>query len=115
MLKKGKKTARDRLFNARELLLSNIKELDTIYEWAVLVGYDCPKKFSSDYRNHYKRRPKKDMIHYKLNKAIELIKTNPELSLYEVALEVGKKDEKSLHAFFKRNSYKHPSYYRNTG
>lgn len=54
------------------------------------------------------------MINYKLNKAIDIIKSNPEQSLYEVALEIGKKDEKSLHAFFKRNSYKPPSNYRNT-
>lgn len=108
------KSAKNRLADARQLLLSNLNEIDTISEWADLVGYGCAKKFSADYRNRYKKRPKKDMINYKLNKAIELIKSNPEQSLYEVALKIGKKDEKSLHAFFKRNSYKHPSYYRNT-
>lgn len=94
-----------------QILEGNIKSIDRVGEWSEFCGYKDVKKFSRLFRNHHGIRPKKMMNHLKLNRAFDLLKLGT-MSNYEVALEIGKPDEKALYSFFKQQRGKSPEFYR---
>ena len=51
------------------------------------------------------------MIEVKINTAISFLEKGI-LSNYEIALEIGKKDEKALNSFFNRNINKPPEHFK---
>lgn len=97
---------------AIEILEQNLNEIDRVGEWAEAMGYSSPKKFSRLFRNHSRRRPKKVMIETKTQKAIRLLSDKNKLSNYEIAREIGKRDEQALFHFLKRETGKPPKFFR---
>jgi len=99
------------LESACKILEENLSQIDRVSEWCEFCGFKNAKKFSRQFRNRYCIRPKKKMNPIKIKKAIELLAEGM-ASNYEIALEVGKKDEKALNTFFKQQTGNPPEFYR---
>jgi AraC-like DNA-binding protein len=94
-----------------QILKGNIKSIDRVGEWSEICGYNDVKKFSRLFRNHFGIRPKKLMNRIKLEIAINLL-SEGKSSNYEIARDIGKKDEKVLYTFFKQQTGKPPEIYK---
>ncbi len=75
-----------------QILEKNLIKIDRVSEWSEYCGYKNGKKFSRLFRNHFGIRPKIMMSEKKIEKAVELL-AQGRISNYEIALEIGKKDE----------------------
>ncbi len=107
-----KETSARNVSEANNVFGKNLKGIHSVEEWARVVGYRNTDQFSRDYRNYFGKRPKAVMVNIRLQKAISLLKTSPDISCYEVAKAIGKKDEKALHKYFKTHAGKPPSAFR---
>jgi transcriptional regulator GlxA family with amidase domain len=96
---------------AIDFLKPRLREIDRVNEWARAMGYKNSKRFSRLFRNHFKKQPKKILDEIKVQKAIELLTNGNEMSCYEVAWEIGKRDEQALYKFMIRKTGYHPSYF----
>ncbi len=94
-----------------QILEMNLTKIDRVSEWSEYCVYVDGKIFSRLFRNHFGFRPKLMMNKLKIEKAVELL-ADGEMSNYEVAHEIGKKDEKALYSFFKQQTGKAPEFYR---
>ncbi|MBD3615528.1 MAG: AraC family transcriptional regulator [Gracilimonas sp.] len=99
--------------NALQIARENIKEIRTVTEWAEEMNYNSSKYFSRRFRNHYQARPKLKLIEFRLEKFCELIKEKSEISCYEIAFELGLKDDIALNKFIKRHTGKPPREWKN--
>jgi transcriptional regulator GlxA family with amidase domain len=93
---------------AIDIARDNLEELGTVTEWADIMGYTSAKYFSRVFRNHYKVRPKQALINLKVARFKWLIKEDPNISCFELALEIGLRDEKALNKFIVRHTGKAP-------
>lgn len=96
---------------AVEFLKLRLKEIDRVGEWARAMGYKNEKRFSLLFRNCHGKRPKKTMDQMKARKAIELLSDDNEMSCYEVAREIGKRDEHALFHYIVRMTGHPPRYF----
>jgi transcriptional regulator GlxA family with amidase domain len=97
--------------SAYESLESNLKTIDRVSEWAELCNYTSSKKFSRLFRNRYGVRPIVVIKKLKLRIATALLMEN-DLSNFEIAREIGKRDEQALYHFFVQQTGNSPSFYR---
>ena len=93
---------------AIDIARDNIQEIGTVTEWADMMGYSSVKYFSRSFRNKYKVRPKQFLINLKVARFKSLIKEDPSISCFELALEIGLRDEKALNKFIVRHTGKAP-------
>jgi len=107
-----KETSAWDISEANNVFGKNLTCIHSVEEWARSVGYRNTDQFSRHYRNYFGKRPKAEMVKIRLQKAISLLKASPEISCYEVARAIGKKDEKALHKYFKTHAGKPPSAFR---
>ena len=91
----------------------NLKQIRTVAEWGKEMGYESPKKFSRKFRNHFGKRPKSTLIELKLNCFFKLIEDFREISCYEIAVELGLKDEIALNKFINRHTGRSPNQWKN--
>ena len=96
---------------AIKTLYENIERIDRVSEWAVACGFNDAKKFSRCFRNHFGFRPSVVMKNIKVRIAIKHLSQN-QLSNYEIALKIGKSNEKSLYHFIKRQTGNAPKFYK---
>lgn len=96
-----------------DIARENLDQIFTVTEWAKEMNYRCPKYFSRKFRNNFGTRPKTKLIQLRIEKFFELINTNKEISCYEIALELGLKDEVAVNKFIKRHTGKPPSKWKN--
>lgn len=101
------------LQDAEKVAAAHITEIYTVQEWAGAMGFSCSKKFSRAFRNHFGVRPKSRLIELRVKKFLELIEENPETGSYEIAVEIGLRDEIALSKFIKRHTGKSPSIWKN--
>jgi methylphosphotriester-DNA--protein-cysteine methyltransferase len=94
---------------AIDFLKPRLKKIDRVNEWA--MGYKNEKRFSILFRNYHKITPKKVLDEIKAQKAIELLTAGNSMSCYEVAWEIGKRDEQALYNFMIRMTGYPPSYF----
>ena len=90
-----------------------IDEIYTVGEWAEEMQFNSSKHFSRTYRNHFGERPKTRLIKIRINMFLKMIKRNPEIGCYEIAREIGLRDEVALNKFIKRHTGKPPSEWKN--
>lgn len=86
---------------ALQIARENLKEVRTVTEWAERMGYDDPKRFSREFRNHFGERPLRIQNLLKLIRAIELL-TTTDKTVYEIGvceLDIG--DEKKFCKFMR--------------
>jgi len=98
--------------SAVDVLKQHISVIDRVSEWAEKMGSHNTKKFSRQIRDHYGVRPKKLMTQIKLQRVKDLISNDEKITFYEVAKEVGKKDEQALYHFVMRATGHPPSKFR---
>jgi YesN/AraC family two-component response regulator len=68
------------------------------------MGYNNPKYFSSRFKKYHGLPPKRKLIKLRLKKFQELIGENPEMSCFEIGLELGVGDEKDLNKYIKKHT-----------
>ncbi|MEX0724483.1 MAG: helix-turn-helix domain-containing protein [Gracilimonas sp.] len=90
-----------------------LKEIRTVTEWAEKMGYECPKYYSNRFKRQYGLSPKPKLVVLRIEKFQKLIKEKPELSCYEIALQLGLEDEKVLNKYIKTHTGKAPREWRN--
>lgn len=96
----------------RESLLLNLAEITTIQDWALASGWKDGKSFSGFIKRNFKKRPSKMIIEAKVEKALELLQKDNGMPCFEIALAIGKPDERALNKFIRRQTGNAPSYYR---
>lgn len=94
------------------ILQESIQEIDRVSEWAEACGYKNTKTFSRLIRNHFGDRLSVVMKKKKVDKAIKFLSNGEELSNYEIALEIGKRDEQALYHFIKQQTGEAPEFYK---
>jgi transcriptional regulator GlxA family with amidase domain len=99
--------------SAIDIAKRNITDIFTVEEWATKMEYSCPKIFSRKFRNAFGERPKPRLIKLRVDKFYGLIKKYPDLSCYQIALEMGLKGEIALNKFVKRHTGKPPTGWKN--
>jgi transcriptional regulator GlxA family with amidase domain len=99
------------LEEAIKVLEREVREIDRVSEWAKACNYSSSKLFSRKFRNHFGIRPITIIKKLKVKIAINLLK-NTQLSNYEIALEIGKRDEQALYHFIKQQTGNSPEFYK---
>lgn len=85
----------------------------TVQEWAEAMDFRSTKQFSRTFRNHFGARPKTRLIELRVEKFFDLLKETPEMSCYEIAVNLGLRDEIALSKFIKRHTGKSPTKWKN--
>ena len=98
----------EQVFNVLE---REVQEIDRVSEWAEACNYSSSKNFSRKFRNRYGVRPITIIKKYKVGIAIKLLR-EAKLSNYEIALEIGKRDEQALYHFIKQQTGNSPEFYK---
>lgn len=98
---------------AINLLKEHLHEIDTVHDWMTLL-----RKFGITEPERKLKlvglRRSKILIQLKVNEAIHLLSTRPDVSCFEIAIRIGKKNERVLNKFLKRHTGNPPSFYRKT-
>lgn len=92
---------------AIDFLQERLNDIDRVHEWGEAMGYSFSDRFSYKFREHFGERPKEVMRAIKTKQAIKLL-INTDMSCYEIANCIGKKDEHSLFQFIKKETGKPP-------
>lgn len=98
---------------ALQIAEEDLKEIRTVTEWAEKMGYDSPKYFSSRFKRHYGIPAKPKLIELRLKKFHKLISENPQISCFEIGIEIGVGDEKNLNEYVKFHTNKPPTWWKN--
>lgn len=81
-----------------EVLVANLSNVVSVYEWAQLMGYTCPKKFARNFLRYYSVRPQTYLKYIRLkNISQDLRKSNQ--SNFEIARKYGVLDEIALNKY----------------
>jgi len=103
------------LHNAVEELMANLTEVARVFEWADLMGYEDPKRFSEKFLRYYGVRPQKIMELVRLESIIRYLRSEEGYSNYKVARLHSLPCEKTLnnftnyHAGYSPTALKHKS------
>ena len=103
------------LHNAVEELMANLTEVARVFEWADLMGYEDPKRFSEKFLRYYGVRPQKIMELVRLESIIRYLRSAEGYSNYKVARLHSLPCEKTLnnftnyHAGYSPTALKHKS------
>ena len=103
------------LHNAVEELMANLTEVARVFEWADLMGYEDPKRFSEKFLRYYGVRPQKIMELVRLESIIRYLRSDEGYSNYKVARLHSLPCEKTLnnftnyHAGYSPTALKHKS------
>lgn len=81
-----------------ETLNANLRQVAQVGEWADLMGYQNPKKFSRRFLRHYAVRPCRMLIATRLKSIYKQIQTD-NYSNFEIARHHSLPDEKALNKF----------------
>ena len=85
---------------AIEHLQANLSDIASVAEWASLMGYDHPKKFTRFFLRHYQVRPKRMLDYVKLKSIIHQLRKG-RYSNFVIARQHGIPDEIVLNKFVK--------------
>ena len=81
-----------------DVLIRNLSEVVSVYDWAQVMGYGCPKKFARDFLRHHSVRPQTYLKYIRLKKiSHDLRKSNQ--SNFEIARKYGVMDEIALNKY----------------
>ncbi len=85
--------------DALKQLKANLSEVARVYEWADLMGYEDPKRFSEKILRHYGVRPQKMMELVRLESIIQELRSQNNYSNLRIARMHSIPDEKTLNNF----------------
>lgn len=81
-----------------DVLVANLSDVVSVYEWAQLMGYTCPKKFARDFLRNYSVRPQTYLKYIRLKNISQDLRRNNK-SNFEVARKYGVLDEIALNKY----------------
>lgn len=87
---------------AVEELKDNLDTVARVNEWAELMGYARPKRFSRHFLHYYEIRPEQVLVRIRLNSIAKEIRTGQK-KYYEIARSHSLPDEKALNNLTKRH------------
>ena len=87
------------IHNAVHELKSNLREVARVFEWADLMGYEDPKRFSEKFLRHYGVRPQKIMELVRLESIIRYLRNSEKYSNFRIARMHSLPCEKTLNNF----------------
>jgi len=94
---------------AVKIAQGKVGEIYNVQEWADEMEYSSSKYFSRKFRNHFGERPKSILIRIRIERFFDMLSNNPNISSYEIAKEIGLRDEIALNKFINRHTGKSPS------
>ena len=97
---------------ANGVLRKNLARINSTEEWAMLMKWNNTAQFSRSYRRAFGKRPSDVLLHIKLETAITLLQTRPELSCFQIAEQIGKADDKALNKYLKYHTGRVPSWFK---
>ncbi len=100
---------------ALEVVLENVQQIRTVVEWGQQMGYGDTKKFSEVFKKHYKKSPKSVLIVLRLERFHTLIKEHPEISCFELGIELGLGGERELNEYIRYHTGHHPHLVEKSG
>lgn len=98
---------------ALQVAHENLRKIRTVTEWAGEMGYDSPKYFSRNFKRNYGIPPKPKLVELRIEKFHEIIRENPQVSCFEIGLELGIGDEKDLNRYIRKHTGKPPTEWKN--
>lgn len=87
------------IHNAVDKLKSNLTEVARVFEWADLMGYEDPKRFSEKFLRHYGVRPQKIMELVRLKSIIRFLRSDENYPNFRIARMHSLPCEKTLNNF----------------
>ncbi|MDZ7695065.1 MAG: helix-turn-helix domain-containing protein [Balneolaceae bacterium] len=84
---------------AVDVLKSNLIHVARVTEWASVMGYNNPKKFSRKFLRYHAVRPQKMLEYIRLKSIIQDLRDGNGISNFEIARTHGIPDEKALNKF----------------
>lgn len=87
------------IHNAVDELKSNLTDVARVFEWADLMGYEDPKRFSEKFLRHYGVRPQKIMELIRLESIIRFLRSEQQFSNFRIARMHSLPCEKTLNNF----------------
>lgn len=84
--------------NSIKILNENLNSVARVAEWASVMGYDCPKRFSRRFQRHYSERPQKVMEFVRVKSITRQLRQH-KWSNFEIARAHGLADEIALNKF----------------
>lgn len=88
-----------KIHHAVSELKSNLTEVARVFEWADLMGYEDPKRFSEKFLRHYGVRPQKIMELVRLESIIRYLRSSEDYSNIKIARLHSLPCEKTLNNF----------------
>lgn len=81
-----------------DILIKNLSKVVSVYDWAQIMGYTCPKKFARHFLRYHSVRPQTYLKYIRLKKiSHDLRKSNQ--SNFEIARKYGVLDEIALNKY----------------
>ncbi|MDX1636332.1 MAG: hypothetical protein R3281_00080 [Balneolaceae bacterium] len=87
-----------KITRAVDMLKANLNEVARVIEWAHLMGYNSPKKFSRKFLRHYTVRPQRVLEYTRVKSIVHELRKGSK-SNFEIAITHGIPDEKGLNKF----------------
>lgn len=88
-----------KLQNAVDELKANLADVARVFEWADLMGYEDPKRFSEKFLRHYGVRPQKIMELVRLESIINYLRADKNYPNFKIARLHSLPCEKTLNNF----------------
>lgn len=89
----------EKLNNAIDELKANLTDVARVFEWADLMGYEDPKRFSEKFLRHFGVRPQKIMELVRLESIIRYLRSDENCSNFKIARLHSLPCEKTLNNF----------------
>lgn len=102
---------RVKLQYAVEILLNNIYEIRSVTDWANKMGWDRAQ-FSRMFARHYGENAKDALARFKLNLISKHFLENQGAKHFEIAYDLGFKDEKALYDYIRYHTNESPTQYK---
>lgn len=99
--------------NAVNELKSNLTEVARVFEWADLMGYEDPKRFSEKFLRHYGVRPQKIMEVVRLESIIRFLRSGENYANFRIARLHSLPCEKTLNNFTNYHTGYSPTHLKN--
>lgn len=90
----------DNISEAVEKLKANLYVIASVQQWAILMGYDCPKLFARKFQQHFEVRPNIYLKYLRLKYISEELRKRSH-SNFEIARKFGVVDEIALNKYIK--------------
>ncbi|MEO9887427.1 MAG: hypothetical protein ABJR05_06370 [Balneola sp.] len=102
----------ENLEHALKVLKPEIKNIRTVSEWAVIMGFSDTKYFARLFRRHFGLTCKEALIKVRVETLFDCVKKNPNQKNYCNAKDIGLPDEVALNKYLRKHIGKNPTEFK---